>query len=523
MKHGCAVEVPRFETDFCEQGRRTMYRLHTPCLPGVWNPRVHSPCHHNLAEGLRLRTMRAFEPATASGLRHFGVVMRLLRRVSFARIGHLQVASVQSVVESYKVARLRVRYEAAALSLQQDGPATPKDARVKAFVKGEKLLRYKVNKPRVIMGRDPRYNLELATYLKPLEHVLYPALRGFGSKFLTRTRLVGKGLNGYERAALIRKKLYSRPGLVAVEIDGVSFESHFCKSVLQSEHSFYVSFYQGDAAKRLAQLLSWQLEFNGRGEAGLKFTAEGVRASGDFNTGLGNTLVMLSLVYMVAQRCPGKFDVLADGDNALLFIPECHLGVWRDRVAEVCGTAGFEMTIEQPTADMRRVVFGQSKPFFDGDRWKMVRDPLKVLSHAASGYQHYHDLRGGVKVLKSVAYCEAVLGAGVPILQAYAQALLAATSGFTFSKAEPEDYLYRQLVSKGIDWAAARVMPVTARARVDFEVSFGISPEDQVRWEAFLSKPIVLPTGWSAVDYNDDHPDIRFPGSLPFDVLGDPF
>jgi len=467
--------------------------------------------------------MRAYEPATAAGLQHFGSVCRLLRRVAFARVGYLQASSVEDVVASYKVARMRVRYEAAAKSLLEDGPATPRDATVKAFVKGEKLLRYKVHKPRVIMGRDPRFNLELATYLKPLEHVLYAALRGFGSKFLTRTRLVGKGLNGNERASLIRKKLYSRPGLVAVEIDGVSFESHFCESVLQFEHSFYEAFFQGDERKRLAQLLSWQREFRGKGEAGLKFTAKGVRASGDFNTGMGNTLVMLSLVYMVAQRTPGKFDVLADGDNALLFLPEEHIGVWSRNVATVCGSAGFEMTIEQPTSDLRKVVFGQSRPFYDGVNWKMVRDPLKVLSHAACGYQHYHDLRGGLRVLKSVAYCEAVLGAGVPILQAYAHSLLRATERVSFSKAEPEDYSYRQLVSRGIDWAAARRVPISDRARCDFEVSFGICPEDQVRWEEVLSRPLVLPTSWSSVSYNDDHPDIRAVGSLPFDVLGDPF
>jgi len=232
LKRGCSIVLPTSETDFCELGRRTMFRVNTPCLPGVWHPQVHSPCHHNLAEGLRLRTMRAFEPATADGLAWFSRLARRVGRLAYARIGALESMPVNDVVASYKQARLRVRYETAALSLLEDGPATPRDAVVKAFVKGEKLVRHKVNKPRVIMGRDPRYNLELATYLKPLEHVLYGQLRGFGKMF-TRTRLIGKGLNGPERARMIRKKLYSRQGLVAVEIDGVSFESHFCKEVLR--------------------------------------------------------------------------------------------------------------------------------------------------------------------------------------------------------------------------------------------------------------------------------------------------
>jgi hypothetical protein len=87
-----------------------------------------------------------------------------------------------------------------------DGFATSKDARVKAFVKGEKWAKYKVFKPRVIMGRDPRYNLELATYLRPIEHAFYAQFRGWGRQFYTRTRLVGKGLNPCQRALLIKRR-----------------------------------------------------------------------------------------------------------------------------------------------------------------------------------------------------------------------------------------------------------------------------------------------------------------------------
>ncbi|WAP48698.1 putative RNA-dependent RNA polymerase [Phoma matteucciicola RNA virus 2] len=497
-----------------------MFRCHTPCLPGVWRPLVHSPCHHNLAEGLRLRTMRAFDPPTDCGIKHFQRTIRLMGRVACSRLGQVERWPHQKVVDSYKVSRLRVRYQTACDSLRDDGLATPKDARVDAFVKAEKLIRYKVHKPRIIMGRSPRYNLELASYLKPLEHVLYPALRGYGSRFLTKTRLIGKGLNGKERASLIRTKLYSTPGLVAVEIDGVSFESHFSKAILAAEHDFYLRFFSGEERRRLQQLLSWQQEFKGMGE-GLTFRASGVRASGDFNTGLGNTLVMLTLVQMVASRCPGRYDVLADGDNALLFIPEEHLDVWREQVVAVTATAGFEMTIEQPVSDLRKVVFGQSKPFYDGESWKMVRDPMKVLSHAACGYRHYHDLRGGLRVLKSVAYCEAVLSAGVPVLQEYAHSLLALTSGVTFSRAEPDDYVYASLVAKGVDWAATRKLPITARAREDFEVSFGICVEDQLRWEELLRKPIALPSAWPPP--SEDTPDIRHVDTFPFDELGDPF
>jgi hypothetical protein len=244
--------------------------------------------------GLQLRTLGLNPAPDAQGSLDFKTAALELVRVLKSRVETPEAWSYKQVISSYRVSRLRARYEAAEASILLDGPPTRLDAKVSAFVKGEKLSNYKVDKPRIIMGRDPRYNLELATFLKPLEHAVYAAFRGW-RRMYTRTRLIGKGLSGEQRASLLRRKMLSHPEMVCFEVDCKSFESHLVLEMLREEHGIYSALMPND---RLKELLSWQEQFSGRFRSGVKFRAKGVRASGDFNTGLGNTLIMCCLVLL---------------------------------------------------------------------------------------------------------------------------------------------------------------------------------------------------------------------------------
>jgi len=514
LKPGVVLRTPPDMADFCENARRKMYRVWTPNLAGVWIPQVHGPCAHNLVRGLLIRTLGPTPSPTKHGLERLERVFRETRRVLRGRIGVVDAWDLNRVVASYKGARLRVRYEEALRSLAADGLCTRFDSKVKAFVKGEKLPRYKVHKPRVIMGRSPRYNLELAAYLKPVEHAVYGALRGWGSSFLTHTRLIGKGLSLKDRASLIRRKMHSVPGVVAMELDCASFESHFSLPVLRLEHSIYTALCRDG---RLKTLLGWQERFSGSG-CGVEYEVTGVRASGDFNTGLGNTVVMCCLVLSAAKALGLRFDFLADGDNAVLFVLERDVDVWVSRLPGLFLEAGFEVTLEEPVRELEKVVFGQSKPCFADGAWTMVRDPFKVLSHAACGFKHYADMRGGLRVLKSVAYCEAVLSQGIPVLQEFAHSLLAATRNVSFCQAELDDYQQRKVLSQGIDWSRAVKREITLEARVSFEKSWGISIDNQISFERKLSEGFTPPSQWD-VPLETEIPDGRDLATLT--ALGD--
>lgn len=487
-----------------------LYRCYTPRVGGVWQPQVHRSCGHNMVAGLCLRTMAPVPDPTDGGVELFRASARLITRAVGSRVLPFDRWEFNQVAASYTEKRLRVRYEQAALSLVTDGLCTPRDAFVKAFVKGELLSNYKVHKPRVIMARSPRYNLELASYLKPLEHEVYGAFRGFGKCF-TRTRLIGKGLNSEQRGELIRRKLTSRPDLVCFEVDGRSFESHVRDWQLDSEHRFYGALHPDP---RLRQLLRWQKKFAGAGAGGVKFKLSGVRASGDFNTGLGNTFIMCCLVLGVARALGTGFDFLADGDNAVVFVRSCDLALWQLRMPELFIEMGHEAEVGPATSELPGVVFGQSKPLLVGGIWRMVRDPFKVLSHTCCDFKHYNEMRGGMRVLKSVAYCEAVLGSGVPVLQAFAHRLLELTSHVSFSKAVLDNYEYKRILARGIRWADARKREITSEARTMFWISWGIPPEKQVAIEASFSSAS-LPSDWSDVPIEEEIPDGRDYWTLP--------
>lgn len=500
---------------FCEDGgSRYEYRCYTPPVEGVWHPQVHRPCAHNAIRGLQLRTLGLNPEPSFEGTRWFHDSARELRRVLRGRVEPFDRWSFDQVVSSYRVSRLRARYEEAHASLVLDGLCSPSDAKVSAFVKAEKLSKYKVGKPRVIMGRSPRYNLELASYLKPLEHAVYPAFRGWGRMY-TRTRLIGKGLSGKQRASLLRRKMLSAPGMVCFEVDCKSFESHVTISQHDEEHGIYLSLLNDP---RLRELLSWQKNFTGKFRSGVRFHAKGIRASGDFNTGLGNTLIMCCLVLAVARRLRTRFDFLADGDNAVVFVSLSDLALWQRELPLVFVEMGHEADVGEAVSEVSGIVFGQSKPLLVEGGWTMVRDPLKVLSSAFCGHQHYGEMRGGMRVLKSVAYCEAVLNRGVPVLQAFAHAMLKRLKSVPFvrDRFDLGNLEYQRIATASDRWTQANWSEISLESRLLFEKSWGFSVGEQLRLEACFQVGR-LPETWDQVPIERVFSGAADPWGLPFD------
>jgi len=388
--------------------------------------------------------------------------------------------------------------------LRYDGEINRWDKKIGAFLKAEKFNPLKkLSKPRMIMARKPRYNLELASYLKPLEHCLWRCLKG--SRYVTKaTRQVGKGLNGEQRASLIREKLQNLGDAVVFEVDGKAFEAHVTSQDLALEHSIYRAAYKGD--ETLSKLLDVQLVLKGRTAGGIKFRREGARASGDFNTGLGNTLIMLCVVRasvrLLAERLnhPLRWDCLVDGDNALMFVHSADSRwVIKHFDEAVRLVSSQELAIENPVTALEEIVFGQSKPCFNGTRYTMVRDPLKVVSTAFSSYRHFENWNHGLRLCKSISQCELALARGIPILEAYFARALELVGNVPDLR-DPSIYLegrlleaLRDLKSSGETLADVKPIGVTAAARQSFAIAWGISVERQVALEGEITRDLRFP------------------------------
>jgi len=460
--------------------------MYTACnmgdiIEGCWAPSVHANCNHNEIAALLKRSL-APTPTADPGSRL--PVLRVFKRLGvLARRWGGQRWSYLETAQSYS-GLLRRRYIEAETSLAEE-PIQVRDSILGAFLKAEKFGYGKYGKPRMIFPRSPRYNLALASFLKPFEHWLWGYLTGKRLFNGSNTRVVAKGLNGARRANLIVKKFKSFDDCVVFEVDGSAFEAHVDVWQLQQEHSVYLAAHAGD--RELASLLARQLVNEGNTPGGVKFSRAGGRASGDFNTGMGNTLIMLAVVIGVLRHINVPFGALADGDNALVFLN-------RGDVARVVGEfaplalefSGHEMVLERPVSHIEGIRFGQSAPVeLSPGRWQMVREWSKVISQMTSSHAHLQQPAFVKPFLRGVAQCELALNAGVPVIQTLAERLVRVTEG---SKAVG-GHFYRDYEVLGVgddERRSARFVEPTNLARESFCRAFGLEAEAQLLVERDL-------------------------------------
>nr|QVU39988.1 RNA-dependent RNA polymerase [Magnaporthe oryzae RNA virus] len=454
---------------------------------GMWVPAVHADCPHNQVASLLKRTLGPVpDPVHEAVGPSVKAVFTRLRSLA-ARSG-VSRWSLRQTAESYK-GSLGRRYMEAERSLRVDGPVNSGDTYLRPFLKAEKIkVMDKQSKPRMIFPRSPRYNLSIASRLKPFEHWVW-------GRLTTRTvlgtgvgRVVAKGLNPRQRANLIVRKFNALDDCVCVEVDGKAFEAHVGKDQILEEHGVYEAAFPGDW--ELRRLLRVQLSLRGKLPCGAEFERPGGRASGDFNTGMGNSLIMLAVVGAVMKElAPGAFDLLVDGDNALVFMPRGLLGFVRAnferRVLEV---SGHEIQLDSPCSVIEQIRFGQSAPInLGGSRgWTMVRDPRKVISQALSSHRWLREPTFATEWIRGVAACELSLSRGVPVLQAWAASLQRVYGGPGGVREHPHtDYFYQGA------WFAdgSQSVEVTQQARISFCAAFGIAPDEQLALEGGVFDP----------------------------------
>lgn len=462
--------------------KRAMMTAWTPSIPGVWVPRVHAVCWQNERVALLKRalgpTPESAEGARGPVLSAFAELRRVASRYGGSRWDYLVTA------ESY-TGLLRRRYLEAERSLREDGPLSSSDVFLRAFLKAEKRQVFNCSKPRMIFPRSPRYNLHLASWLKPFEHWLWGNLKSVGSSGVGKTRVVAKGLNQRQRANLIERKMRSIPDCVVFEVDGASWEAHQDVWQLEQEHSVYCAAYPGDAGLRSA--LRYQLRNAGVTSCGAFFSRSGGRASGDYNTGMGNSIVMLAVVSGVMFSLGARvYTTLVDGDNALLFLPRVDsLGVVQRFRAEALRLSGHEMVLERPVDFLEGVRFGQAAPVRTSEGLTMVRDWRKVLSCGTSSHAHLREPSFAREWLQGVALCELSLAREVPIIGVWAEVLRKCTVLGRSVRLDP----HRDYQVLGLDLSKvhlAQFVEPGEQSRLSFERAFGVSPAHQLAIEERL-------------------------------------
>lgn len=371
----------------------------------------------------------------------------------------------------------RQQVYARAVASLAERPLTEGDFGVKkAFVKAEKInFSAKPDPaPRVIQPRDPRYNVEVGVYLRPLEHAIYKAIQ---ETYGGPTVMKGYSAEGVASAMRAMWDQFSDP--VAVGLDASRFDQHVRPEMLKWEHSVYTQCFQKDTRDRLRWLLRGQVHnkcFLQADDGRLKYRVHGSRMSGDMNTALGNCLIMCALVHRLAQERGVTVRLANNGDDCVVYMERRDLKRFTDGLQDWFLEYGFKMKVEEPVTCFERIEFCQAHPVFDGEGWIMVRNPNVATSKdAICVVKDYGFGPAAEKWLYAVGECGLSMTGGIPVVQEYYQAFL--RSG------QPGSVGNGVVAETGMSMLARGLQRVhrepSDASRVSYWLAFGVSPTQQ--------------------------------------------
>lgn len=377
--------------------------------------------------------------------------------------------------------RKRAIYQRAADSLLHI-PVGRGDAKLSTFVKAEKInLTKKIDPaPRVIQPRNPRYNLELARYLKHTEHLLFKKIDDLFDVDNIGERTIFKGMDAFTSARAFKQKVdrFSKPCFIG--LDASRFDQHVSPLALGFEHSCWMKLCGGNR-KGLSRLLKWQLENKGCAftpDGFIKYKVNGCRMSGDINTSSGNCLIMTALCYSyMAYLGIGKYSLLNNGDDCVLIVEKSLELLVRRDLSTWFREMGFTMKVEDTVYDMHQVEFCQTRCLEIDGVFQFVRNMSACVSkdcHAVSLLSDEHKIRSWIS---AVGVGGRAANSGVPILYRFYDRF----PRFVDSDREIDEFLqeYKQWRFSHCE-SNLQMAPIN---RYSCWRAFGITPDEQVAVE----------------------------------------
>jgi len=399
-------------------------------------------------------------------------------------------------VDSFK-GRKKRRYAEALKQLRETGSSVSEDAKVQVFVKYEKTDRTSKADPvpRVISPRDPKFNLRVGRYLRPIEEKLFDSL---GELFGHRT--VFKGMDNTTVATTLREKwdMFRKP--VAIGLDASRFDQHVSLDALKFEHSVYpLCFEYKTDRNKLRSLLKHQLVNRCSGytaDGSLKYEIEGTRMSGDMNTSLGNCVLMCMMIKAYSDAVGVVTQLANNGDDCVVFMEEKDLGKFSFGLKRWFMEMGFNMQVEAPSYEFEHIEFCQTRPVFDGSEWVMSRNPLTAIikdSVMLKNPDSYHMMFP--LWMKSVGVGGIKLAGKLPIFQSfYKMYERSGADSYRRGKGSRGKQRFADSLSEDLlPWymrehqisGSRTVGEISPECRASFYTAWGVTPCEQIALESY--------------------------------------
>lgn len=389
--------------------------------------------------------------------------------------------------------RKRRAYQQALDDINLTGLNLQKDSSVSVFVKYEKTDRTTKEDPvpRVISPRDPKFNIALGRYLRPIEERIFKAL---GKLFGHKT--VMKGMDTDKTAAVIQEKwdMFNKP--VAIGLDASRFDQHVSLEALKFEHSIYeLCFPLKKHKMKLRNILKWQLMNKCSGytpDGQLQYVKEGTRMSGDMNTSLGNCVLMCMMIHAYSLHCGVRVQLANNGDDCVVFMEQADEERFSRGLFQWFWEMGFNMAIEPPSYELEHIEFCQCRPVFDGVKYTMCRNPTTAIAKDSVFLKHPDQFVTYEAWMHAVGTGGLALAGGLPIFNSFYQCYKRSGCPSWFSKRKQRNKHYgatddvlpwfmRQTSTQGVREAAE---PAPA-ARASFYAAWGITPDEQIAMETY--------------------------------------
>lgn len=370
---------------------------------------------------------------------------------------------------------------AKALNDLSDSLPDPRDAKVKDFIKFEKIASGKI--PRGISPRHIPHLAWMGKYILPAEKNIY---RAFHEIYGGPT--VMKGYNADEQAAHIYNMWNQFADPVAIGLDAVAFDQHVHYDALKWEHSIYTELYGGNDRENLRRVIDRQL-INAHtfiSNDGFKiFTkVKGGRCSGDMNTSLGNCTIMCTLIKHLAETLRINVRLANNGDDCVLITDRQNERLVMQRLPQYFLDYGFTIKVEKPVYVFEHIEFCQTHPVFVAGKPRMVRNPFSAI--VKDMMMLHNDSSTYPTWLTTVGHGGLALCSGVPIMQEFYSSLIRLSARTNVHHAKFMDTGLARL-SEGME---ERYSDVDVMTRYSFYLAFGVNIGMQHyyedRWRGFV-------------------------------------
>nr|WRQ65252.1 RNA-dependent RNA polymerase [Tolivirales sp.] len=368
------------------------------------------------------------------------------------------------VVRSY-AGKWRQKY-ARAHEQVKISPVTHKHSYVTLFVKDDKEMRPCTKPPRAIQYRHPCFMLEMGKYTKAVEKWFYSLKDEYG------TKIVGK-LSGPEVAAELKKKSDSFANPVYLCLDASNFDTCVDEKWLKHCMNLYLECFDKVYHRRIKWLWAKTLTNTGFTKNGtIKYKTKGTRMSGDMDTGLGNSIIMYTMLTSYLKQHNVKGSIMVNGDDSVVVIEARHLQKCKD--LSIFKSFGFNMKFDVKY-EFEDVEFCQCKPVNTYYGWTMARRPDRIIGR--TGVRTRYVAKTKIKsFVSTLGMCERASGWGVPIISEMATKMI--NLGGKISPSQLNPYMVTQ-------YKYLKYPPIVSmEARLSYERAWGVSVQDQLRLES---------------------------------------